>query len=170
MANNCYFEMKIKGTKANCEAWYKKMTSYDESNHLYRIFSADIYDEGGTDTNYYMCIAGDCAWSLETCCRASWYSEGEDLFAINTRDLNIVMEAYSSEPGCAFQEHYIYDHGKCLKEECVDYREVYYDTDECDDFEAFKREYDIPDDVTEDDLDEGRHYCEGGFKDWTFTI
>ena len=170
MANNCYFEMKIKGTKANCEAWYKKMTSCDELNHFYRIFSADIYNEGGTDKEYYMCIAGDCAWSLETCCRASGYSEGTDLFAVNTQGLNLVMEAYSSEPGCAFQEHYIYNRGNCLKDACVDYYEVHYNADDYYDFEAFKREYDIPDEVTEDDLDEGGNYCEGGFKDWIFTI
>ena len=170
MANNCCFEMKIKGTKANCEAWYKKMTAYDEPNHFHRIFSADIYDEDGTDTEYYMCIVGDCAWSLEPCRRESGYSEGTDLFAVNTQGLNLVMEAYFSEPGCALQEHYIYNRGNCLKDECVDYYEVYYNADEYYDFEAFKREYDIPDEATEDDLDEDGNYCEGGFEDWIFTI
>ena len=98
------------------------------------------------------------------------YSNGKDLFEINSKELNVTMEAYSSEPGCAFQEHYIYNHGECLEEECVDYRELYYDTDEYSNFEAFKHEYDIPDEVTEDDLDGGGNYCEGGFEDWTFTI
>lgn len=79
-----------------------------------------VYDEEGTDDDYMMLISGVCAWSLESCCRASGYSEGVDLFEVNSKDLNIVMEAHSEELGMGFREHYIYDKGKCLADECYE--------------------------------------------------
>ena len=169
MANNCYFEMKIKGTAEDCGKWYKRMISYDEPNYFHRIFSADIYEEGDIDKEHYMCIAGECAWSLDTCRRTSGDSEGKDLFAMNSQELSIDMEVYSSEPGMAFQEHYIYKHGECLNEECIDYEEIFYDKEMYENFEKFKNKYNLPKNVTEDDLDEG-WYNKGGFASWEFTI
>ena len=120
MPNYCGYTIKIMGTKENCEKWIKKMEDYNEENHFYRIFDADVYECGGTESNYFMCISGDCAWSLESCCRASGYSNGVDLFEVNTRELNLVMEAWSEEPGIGFQEHYIYNKGECEADECED--------------------------------------------------
>ncbi len=166
MANDCYFEMMVQGKRSDCEKWMKKMESYDEPNHFYRIFSSDVYEEGGDDDNYYIKVCGDCAWSLETCCRTSGYSNGVDLFAVNTKELNLRMEAYSQEEGIGFQEHYIYDNGKCITDECEDWTSLYYDNSEYSSFEEFKSEYDIPEYVTEADLNEAGCYETGGFSWW----
>jgi len=118
MANNCCYSMKIVGTKGNCERFVRKLKSYEEPNHFWRIFEAGVYNCDGDDDNYEMYICGDCAWSLETCCRASGYSHGIDLFEVNTRELELKLEAWSEESGIGFQEHYIYDNGECLADEC----------------------------------------------------
>lgn len=169
MPNTCYYEMKVRGTKKNCEEWYRKMQSDDDPDRFRRIFAAMIYDEWGTEEDYYMLISGDCAWSLDTCCRSSGYA-GRDLFEINSRQLNVTMEAYSEEPGIGFQEHYIYKRGKCLASDCVDYGEWFYDKEYYENFEEFKEACKLSDSVTEDDLDEGGYYKEGGFTEWTFSI
>lgn len=171
MPNFCWYEMKIKGSKENCYRWLKKMKSYDEHNHFWRMFDPiNIDDEGGTEYDYYMKFSGDCAWSLESCCRDSGYSGGVDLFAENTKDLQIKMEAYSSEPGCCFQEHYIYDNGVCIADRCVDYHEIYWDRYEHKSFDSFKKEFELPAHIIESDFDDDG-YCEiGGFPNWDFII
>lgn len=170
MANNCFYEMKIKGSRESCNKWLQRMKSYDEPSHFYRMFEVYVDDEYGTESEYCMQLSGDCAWSLESCCRASGYSNGIDLFAENTEELNIVMEAYSTEPGIGFQEHYIYNNGQCEAEECVDYTELYWDKDDFPSFDDFKKEYNLEDDISEDDLDEGEYIHQGGFESWEFTI
>lgn len=165
MANNCYYEMKVQGKKSDCEEWLKRMRSYEEPNHFWRIFSSDVYEECGDNEDYYIKICGDCAWSLESCCRTSGYSGGVDLFAVNTKELNLRMEAYSQEEGFGFQEHYIYDKGECLAAECEDWTSIYYDSPEFPSFEDFKAEFDIPECIEEADLNDG-YYESGGFVWW----
>ena len=167
MPNYCFYSMKIKGTKKSCEEWLYKMRYYNHNNHFYRIFEADIIDEGGYENDYYMVISGNCAWSLESCCRGSGYAES-DLFAINSKELRIIMEAYSEEPGCCFQEHYVYKKGECEVDECVEWKEIYWDEDEYS-FEEWKEKFNIPDEVTEDYLYEN-YYTTGGFEEWNFEI
>lgn len=163
MANYCDYDMKIKGTKENCKKWLKKMSDCDEYNSFYGIFDAVVYDEGGTDESYYMYISGDCAWSLETCCRASGYSGGIDLFAENTLELSLIMEAWSTEIGWGFQEHYIYKHGQCIVDECRDYAEWYWDKDVYKTYKELKDEY--PDAPVEGEFDEDGYVHIGGFED-----
>lgn len=165
MANNCYYEIKVQGKKSDCEKWLKRMQSYEEPNHFYRIFSSDVYEEGGNNEDHYIKICGDCAWSLESCCRTSGYSGGVDLFAVNTKELGLRMEAYSQEEGMEFQEHYIYDKGECLADECEDWTSIYYDSSEFPSFEDFRAEFDIPECIEEEDLNDGC-YESGGFVWW----
>jgi len=120
MPNYCDYIMKVKGTADNCRAFLKKLNDYDEPNHFWRIFEAyddDEYDMN--DGNHVMEISGYCAWSIESCCRASGYSGGTDLLSVNTKDLDLEVEIYTEEPGMCFQEHYIYKKGSCLVDECV---------------------------------------------------
>ena len=173
MANNCYFEMHIKGPRKSCEEWVKRMRSYDEPNHFHRIFSCDVYFSEYEDKSkgiYVMEMCGDCAWSLETCCRAGVYSGDTDLFAVNTAELGLRMEAYSEETGCCFQEHYIYDKGICKADECVDYHEYWYTESEYGSFEEYKKIYKIPDEITEEDFDENGICKVGGFDEWEYSI
>lgn len=170
MANNCYYEMMICGRRQDCREWLRRMRSDDEPNHFWRMYKDLVfYDKSGDDENFSMKIAGECAWSLETCCRASGYSKGIDLFAVNTKELNIVMEAYSQEEGMGFQEHYYYDKGECKIAECVDWEYVTYDPLDYNSFDEFITECELPDDLTEDDLVDGA-YSSGGFESWEFSI
>lgn len=170
MANNCYYRMMIRGRREDCGKWIRRMESPEEPNGFHRIFSAIVYDERGDDNDFSAMIEGDCAWSLESCCRASGYSGGIDLFAVNSKELNIVMEAYSQEVGCEFQEHYIYDKGNCLVDECEFWSSTYYDESEFESFEAFKECVGAPCEFTKDDLDEDGCYTIGGFGEWDFSI
>lgn len=115
-------------------------------------------------------IDGDCAWSLNTCCLGTGYAD-RDLFAQNTRELNLVMEAYSEEAGMCFQEHYVYDRGQCIESECVEFYSLHYDEEDWESFEKFKEEYKdiIPTNATIDDLNDGGYYSAGGFEDWNFN-
>lgn len=167
MPNLCCYSMKIKGNKENVYEFHKRMRDYDAPNHLWRMFEADVYDEkDNEDGTITIDVAGSCAWSIETCCRASGYSDGVDLLEVNSRDLNLEIEIWSDESGMCFQEHYFYKNGECLIDDCVEWNEYYYDEYECDSFEEFKRENDIPDDITEDDLEDGCYYHDGGFDNY----
>ena len=115
MANNCDYNMRVRGAKENVYEFHKRMRDYDSPNHLFGMFDADIYDEfqneDGTTT---IDICGQCAWSIESCCRASGYSNGIDLFEVNTRELGLKLECWSNEEGMCFQEHYLYDNGEII--------------------------------------------------------
>lgn len=169
MPNICFFSMKVKGTQSSCYEWLKRMESYDEPNHFFRIFEHDVIEENGNNENFYMIIKGECAWSLESCCRASGYSNGTDLFEVNSRELNVIMEVYSEECGMGFQEHYIYNNGELKCDECVDYEEYWWDDNEFPSFNDFKQEYGLPESLREEDL-EDQYYYVGGFSDWNFVI
>lgn len=166
MANLCSYSMRIKGTKENVNEFYERMENYDKPNHLWRV-EADIYgeyvNEDGTTT---IDVAGSCAWSIESCCRASGYSEGVDLFEVNSRELDLEIECWSDECGCCFQEHYLYKKGECLIDDYVRWNEYYYDEFDFESFEDFKKEYDIPKHVTENDLDDGCYWHTGGFDNY----
>ena len=161
MPNYCDFTMKIVGSRKDCRTFMTRLVSYDVPNHFYRIFEADVYDEREVEGTTSLYISGYCAWSLYTCCKGSGYFDG-DLFEINTRELNLKMEAYSREPGADFEEHYIYDNGECLEDSCVDTETWYWDTTEFPTYEAFKEEY--PDVPPEDSFVEGTAII-GGFGD-----
>ncbi len=167
MANNCYYEMKIKGLRSDCEEWVRRMKREGKSNDFCRIFSVDTFEEGTCDGLYYMMLCGDCAWSLDTCCRASGYP-GVDLFSINTKELNLTMEAYSEECGESFQEHYVYINGECVTDKCVDWKEYYWDKSDYKTFEEYKHDLDLPNYITENLFNEDGYYHEGGFGDWNF--
>ena len=59
--------------------------------------------------------------------------------------LNLDMEVYSEEPGCGFQEHYVFADKVLVVNESVDYTEEY-------------------------DEENDEWVSEGGFEDWSFEI
>ena len=167
MPNLCSYSMRVKGKKENVYEFHKRMGDYDKPNHLWRIFETDIYDEcENEDGTITIDVAGSCAWSIESCCRASGYSGGIDLFEVNSRELNLEIESWSDECGCSFQEHYLYKNGECLIDDCVEWNEYYYDEDEYESFEDFKAEWELPSGLREDDLEDGCYYHTGGFDNY----
>ena len=166
MPNLCSYSMRIKGDKANVYEFHKRMGDYNLPSHLWRMFETDIYEENcNLDGTITISVSGSCAWSIESCCRASGYSGGVDLLEVNSEELNLEIECWSDESGMCFQEHYHYKNGKCLVDDCVEWNEFYYDVDEYESFEDFKKECGLPDHVTEKDLDCG-FYAVGGFDNY----
>lgn len=167
MPNICSYSMRIRGNKENVYEFHKRMGDYELPNHLWRMFETEIYDEiANDDGTITIEVGGSCAWSIESCCRASGYSNGVDLLEVNSRELNLKIESWSDECGMCFQEHYCYKNGECLVDECVDWYEFYYDENEYKSFEDFKKEFNLPDDATEDDLNDGGYYSMGGFDNY----
>ena len=96
---------------------------------------------------------GDCAWSVESCCRASGYSNGVDLLELNTRELNLDVQIFSQEPGMAFEEEYLYKHGECIVDECNDLKTISWDLEQYPTYEQLKAS--IGPTCPEEDLFEG---------------
>ncbi len=162
MPNYCNYDMKITGSKEGCYALLNCMRSYDDPNHFWRIFSSDVYDESGDEEEHVLYVCGDCAWSLETCCRASGYSGGVDLFDVNCARFNVCLEAYSREPGMQFEEHYIYDNdGECMLDECRDIEVFWWDKGEFPEYTDYLK--DCPDAPPESAFDDTNEVYRGGF-------
>lgn len=171
MANNCMYEIHIRGRKVDCLRWVEYMKNRNLNRRFRRIFSAEVFHEEGSDDNYTMYIGGDCAWSLESCCRASGYA-GEDLFEIHTADLHLKMEAYSEESGIGFMEHYYYDNGKCVVDDCEDFTMWVWD-DKC--YPTYKEfveslELEDPSVVPPEDEFDDIGICKVGGFEWNFTL
>lgn len=133
--------------------------------HFSRIFNINfagykneaIYDCSEDTDDVEIDLVGDCAWSVYSCmCKGNhtYYNSlkeeyKEKCLATNleeeTRLLYLKVEIYSEEPGVGFQEHMIYDNGKCLVNDCVDYYEDY-------------------------DEESDEYTPVGGFEEWTFSI
>lgn len=164
MANNCLFDARLSGKKKNVEEFIKILQHKDEykADGLGRVFSCEFDDEvleTSKDNDIISVdVFGDCAWSIKSSMRnKEWRNlEGE------TKRLNVVFEAYSSEPGWRFQEHILVDRGEVVIDDRVDYEEYW--VDEYDTIEEFNAKYGK--DFTEDmiDYDTG-NICIGGFGD-----
>lgn len=163
MANYCDFVMKIVGKEEDCNKFVEKLRNYEEPNHFWRIFEATVYDRENDGDKTSLYVDGYCAWSLESCCRASGYSNGVDLLEVNTADLRLKLEAYSRELGIGFEEHYIYDKGDCIEDQCIDAEGYFWDRLEFQKYEDFKAEY--PDAPPESAYEDEEEVVVGGFGD-----
>lgn len=170
MANNCYYDLKIVGTKEAIEDLIEILQYKHPVLELYRVFNADVCEEGSIDNgNCYAIICGDVAWSIiSTMLKDADPNGGWTNLQRETAGLNLVVEIYSSEPGIGFQEHYIIDNGTLTVEEEEDYSEYWFDPDEWEGeteeqkFAAFCEEYDLD---GADFHGEGS-YSSGGFPDY----
>ena len=166
MANNCLYDMRVSGKKKNVVELLKMMQREGEFKYdgLGRIFSCDIVDEVpieiAEDNDIIEAdVCGDCANSISS---AMLSGEGARDICLEseTKRLNLVVEAYSVEPGNGFQEHILIDRGEIIIEECVDYEE--HDIQDYESVEDYNKENGT--DFTEDMVvDEYVHV--GGFGD-----
>ena len=181
MANNCMYSMLIVGEKENVNE-FEQMMQYSHPQNICfaRIFEAYesrrfLLKDGRTAVQ----LDGDCAWSVFSCMMegyGTYYSDHKDnsdtkltTLTHEGERLRLDIEIFSEEPGIGFTEHYRIINGQIIVYDCLDYEECWYDEDEFDSFEDFKKEYNIPDNITEDDLDEGGFYAKGQL-DWTFAL
>ena len=139
MANLCSFSMKVKGNKSDIEQFYNAMM---QNGKIYMGRGAEASIDWDGDN--VALIDGCCKWSVHSAMVSNaismrndpkgWYwgdVNYEELEFITLFEAcqrwNLVMEVYSEESGCEFQEHYICDKGDILCDECVDWAEYYLD-------------------------------------------
>lgn len=188
MANICDFSMRVKGTKENIDKFYNALRQkgnvwigrgtfdtdiqYEPTSEI-DIFYADIY--GGTKWSIYSSLIHN-AISMRTEPDTWYWGENK-----NPNDYEFItlweacekysldMEVYSSECGCAFQEHFMYVNGKQF-EECVDYYE--FDVEEYDTKE--EAEEDLGETFTDEEWNTAKAddnwIKRGGYEEWIFSI
>ena len=184
MPNYCNYSMCVKCTKENVEEFVKVIKAdYDYNNmqftyhrHMFRVFEAECNEIEEIDCGVYRTIInGYCAWSVATCMlEDGYYRDNRKKFGINSRGttlikesdmLNLEIEVFSEECGCCFQEHYVFDNGEVLCDDCVDYEEYWFD-----DYETKEEaEEELEIDITDEEWVEGFSSC-GGFSEWSFDI
>ena len=140
----------------------------------------DNYDGDGTDRAQ---IDGWCKWSVSSAMISNAVSmrtepniwafsqrEKDELEFITlteaTKKWNLVVEVYSEEPGCEFQEHYVFDNGIVLEDDYAEYHEYW--VDEYETKEEAENELGI--EITDEEWEAGDTICRGGFKNWDFEI
>lgn len=130
MANNCEYELRIKGSEKALELFGKTITYGGTGNKseqwckthkwFYRIFSADKICEGDNTQQWY----GDCAWSVAS----SFQKIIDDKMHITLSDFceenKCECEVWSEEPGCCFAEHiHILSDGTLDVDDCFNFWE-----------------------------------------------
>lgn len=176
---NCEFEMKVKATtEENLEKFTKILQYDDKESNLYRIFESSIYFDDPRDS-LVANIYGTCARSVHTCMGegvGSYYNDnkysvtnkGTSLQRL-TKELNLIVEVFSSEPGCGFMEHYVIDKGNVTTKDVVNYMSVY-PLDYRDRQEAIEETgADISEEEWDKALEEDEYIDIGGIP-WEYTI
>lgn len=183
MANDCCFSMLVAGEKENVNEFIT-MLDYTHPHLCFaRIF--DIYESRRKvlkDGRTAVQLDGACAWSVYSCMMeggGTYYNDHlNDPYDGSARLTSLIkqgerlqldIEIFSEEPGMGFTEHYRIINGQVIEYTCDDYSEYYYDSWEFPNFEDWKKEYNLPIDLTEDELDEDGYYYEGKV-DWSFAL
>lgn len=181
MANICDFSMKVRGKHEDIEKFYNAMM---QKGNIYMGRGADAeinYD----DEDGSALINGWCKWSVVSALvtnAESMRSEPERWYwgeGVNVNDLefitlfgachkwNLIVEVYSEESGCCFQEHYICDKGAIICDECVEWNEYCiedYETKE-------EAEAELGIEITDEEWNSGDTFIgRGGFESWDFEI
>ena len=163
MANLCSFSMILKGEEADIDKFKNMMK---QTGNVWMGRGAEILNEETEETEDGKCrcqIDGYTKWSVHSSLIDNaismrtepdkwFFGDGEDKSKLTfvtmleaCEQLNLDMEVYSEEPGCGFQEHYVFIEGVLVADESVDYTEEY-----------------------DEEADEW--VSEGGFENWTFEI
>lgn len=176
MSNLCNYIMKIVGTEENVDEFVSILQAeYDynveppqcEHKHFWRLFNVDVIDEEELDSRYHAkTVSGDCAWSVYSCMFSGEHTyqgsyegdtryNGTDILT-ESKNLNLSVEIYSSEPGIGFQEHFLIDKGDIIKSECEDYHELSTEwfnnpREICEELQSEYSEADIQYNLSEDD-------------------
>ena len=104
MANICWFEMRVRGTKENCQEMFDSdIPCYD----------AYIDEEQGTDEDYMMYIKGECRWSVY----GSMVNVDEDeTLAAKAKKFNIELEVCALDESEEVHERFHYKGNEVIKE------------------------------------------------------
>ena len=179
MANICSFVMKVRGNKEDIEQFYKAVNQ-EGKIWMGRGAETDLTFEEDDEAF----LSGWCKWSVISALvdnavsmrtePEKWYCGPEEeeheyitLYEACKR-WNIVMEVYSEECGCQFQEHFICDKGDVICEDCVHWEE--YDIGDYESKEEAEEDLDV--EFTDEEWANHDDYriTRGGFKNWNFEI
>jgi hypothetical protein len=172
--------MYVRGNHNDIRSFYAAMI---QCGHIYmgRGAEAEVYwdDEESAHIN------GWCKWSVYSALISNaismrdkpdgWYfGNGVNVDELEFVTLfeackrwNIVMEVYSEESGCQFQEHFICDKGDVTCEECVSWEE--YDVYDYETKEEAEEELGI--EFTDEEWENrDDRITRGGFENWDFEI
>ena len=116
MANICSYCMKVTGEPDKIREFIEviQRDNYEEGRHFYRVFSADVMDEGTIDDGWVQ-IIGSCAWSVYSCMMEgnATYSEKEfDKYQKTKQEI----EALKKSPDLASKNNYFFAKEKIEKE------------------------------------------------------
>ena len=164
MANICSFNMVVVGNTEENINLFCDIMNQNGTTWMGRGAEASIDNIEYKDGNYRAEISGWCKNSVEAAMVDNaismrehpeiWSSHGKDrdgnkLTFVTIYEacemLSLDMEVYSEEPGCEFQEHYLFRDGVLELEETEHYEVVY--NEETEDYEGV-----------------------GGFEEWAFEI
>lgn len=114
MANMCEVDIRIAGEKDKVEEFITELPLFDK-------FYVDERKEKGNLIQVTGC--GDVKWSIKSALKSGCY----DGFVLKDecKRLNLACEIFSSEPGCQFQEHFLFAKNKVVIDKCVNYEEYY---------------------------------------------
>ncbi len=132
MANDCNYEMKIRGSKeainrviACLNTDYNYCEGKPEHKHFFRVFEAteeELEDNG--DGTFTQSIYGYCAWSVWSCMMEgdhTYYNDVKrnhpDTFmgtSLKEQSQDCEIEVFSEEWGMLFSEHYHFKNGECV--------------------------------------------------------
>ena len=135
--------MRIVGKKAAVDEFIKVVESdyhysdegvyrgsYDR--HLSRIFNREVTSYIAEASGQCAAeISGDCAWSVYSCMTEGGYFSRrffEDYsdrshattLKLESGKLGLEIEVFSEESGLGFREHFLYDNGETIIDECFD--------------------------------------------------
>lgn len=152
MANCCYVTGKV--SALNVED-LKKFLSVMK-NEKFMDFDYEDIEDWGEGERKTIRFYGDCKWSISSSINNSNYGS-----ALDKTTKGLIVEMWSQEPGCAFEEHVIYANGTCLCDDSVDWAE--YDLSAFDNLEELNEECGT--DFNEEDFVDG-FASVGGFEDF----
>lgn len=189
MPNICLGNIMVKGYKNNVDEFtkiiqadydYNKM-EFSHIPHFFRVFEAIPCSEVLNGVNKTVNYLIECAWSIDACMmnnNSSYYSTckkdfnefyGTYLQEV-AKNLNLLIEVYSEEPGMGFNEHYLFNNqGIQLIDDCVSMME--YDLNDYESSEDFynKTGVDIGN-YDFNDMKESDGYWYGNAIEFNFSI
>lgn len=154
MANICYVEGKVWSKSKN------KIHSFLTWLGKYKMFQVEETGkiEKLEEGFYSQTFAGDCKWSIASSINNPFDKKGD----LTSKTHDIIVELWSQEPGCGFEEHIVVINGYTDTDECKNWTE--YCADEYKNIDELNEEFNT--NFTEDDIDEYGYCHTGGFSNW----
>lgn len=177
MANICDFLMKVRGNKEDIIQFHKALNQNGKI-WMGRGAETDLtFEEDGAAFMSGWCKGSvtsaliDNAISMRTEPDQWFHKPDEEEHEYITlweacKKWNLIMEVYSEESGCEFQEHLICDKGDVICGECVEWHEYCI----CDYETKEEAEEELGLEILDEEWEREEWIHRGGFGDWVYEI